>query len=146
MRIQKTSLGHRFTKSEIPGNYSHADLDHDAQPIAERLQTEPCQERETLRMADSCGDFQRLKTEPCVAMKLDELKPTRGENLRKNMGKLGGRSGSGSAHLFVDGMASKPSNFFRLIINRHKPQLWQTKITPELYLLFEYRFGSIKGP
>jgi hypothetical protein len=97
-------------------------------------------------MADSCGDFQRLKTEPCVAMKLDELKPTRGENLRKNMGKLGGRSGSGSAHLFVDGMASKPSNFFRLIINRHKPQLWQTKITPELYLLFEYRFGSIKGP
>jgi hypothetical protein len=144
IRIQKTCLGHRFSKSGIPGNYSQADLDHDAQPIKERLQTKPCQERDTLRMADSCGDFERLKTEPCEAMTLDELKPTRGESLRRNMGKITGRSGSG--HLFVDGMAPKFSKFFRLIINRDKPQLWQTKITSELYLLFKCRFGGIKGP
>lgn len=87
-------------------------------------------------MADSCGDFQRLKTEPCEAMTLDELKPTRGESLRKKMGKLPGRSGPGTGHLFVDGMAPNLSKFFRLIINRDKPQLWQIKITSELYLLF----------
>jgi hypothetical protein len=121
MRIQKTNLGHRFTQSGIPGNYANADPDHDARQMPEQLQTEPFQERQPLRMSDSCGNFNRFKTEPCVDLGLNELKPTRAESSRKSMGKTGFRVESG--HLFVDGTTPKRSKFFQFIKNRCKPQL-----------------------
>lgn len=111
--------------------------------MPERLETEPCQERKPLRTSDSCGVFDRLKTEPCVDLGLDELKPTRGESLKKNMGKTRFRSDSG--HLFVDGTTPKRSKFFRLIKNRCKPQQLQTKINSELYFSFKFRFSGIKA-